>query len=432
MGNSNSAFLVLIGAVLGGTLAWWWTTASYARGADDGVRAVSRPPLNSPAEELGGREVDGRSASARLDLEATTPTDDTQGSRVSAGIGPLFGEALLELARANILKGWSSVRKDMPNEDERGRGLDLFRERTPELAITIGRELAERRNNLELALEDSRTGGVFATLARLREGGVGPLPELVSDPKTFDRFFVSESSGPALDGTTVLSRSLLGDRKPVPDGSVLTFPAGVYILENFGAYWRDHFPRDLTLRGAGMNATLLVLRSDLGADDLVRNMTFEGFTVHADDNYLFDIRKPSMSLTMRRVRVTGFDMGAGGSCLFGTESFALRAIGCEFLGGYGRHPGSGSLFDIRHDGLLARFENCVVSRTIVFQNLRPGSTLVFSHSRLEDILDSEGEPPGCVTLDRTSLTHWNYEANLPLERDLNLLFPDWKERLRGH
>ena len=346
----------------------------------------------------------------------------------TAGGDPRFSAALLTYAAQALERGWRMDRRDAPSAEETEEGLTKFREGTLALPLQIGRELAARRSDLELALEDARTGGVLTTLKRLMEGGEGPLTELVANRALFDQCFVSESSGAAVDGPSVFVPSALSMNKPVPDGTTLSFPAGVHSLPDFGTYWREHFPRDLTLRGAGMNATLLVLSSDLSAYDTVRNLTIENVTVHANDNYLFDVREPSMSVTLRNARFTGWDMGAGASCLFGTEGLALRAVDCEFLGGYGRSPQHGRLFNVSHNGLLARFERCVIARTEVFAGIGAGATLVLSACRLEDILDRG--TPAHVLLDGTSVTRWSASDGAPLERDLNALFPGWRAALQ--
>lgn len=342
----------------------------------------------------------------------------------------LFTDALLEYAREGIVEGWRSKRSDEPTDEQLERGVEAFRRGVLAIPAVIGAELADTQSELELAREDARTGGVFEALRRVRENGTGPLPELVLDRDTFDGFFVTESPRTAVDGPTAFARGALKRDEPVPDGSVVSFPAGVHRLEDFGSKWREHYPRDLVLRGAGMNATLLVLDSDLSAYDLVRNLAIEDLSLHTDDDYLFDVREPAMSVTLRRVRFTGWDMGAGSSCLFGTESLALRAIDCEFLGGYGSSPRSGQLFDVRHNGLLARFEGCRIERTRVFGNFGSGATVVFVGCVIEDALDRR-DPPSNVVLDRTPISYWNEETGSELARDLNDLFPDWRRTLSG-
>lgn len=424
--NRTSALIGLaLGLVVG--FAASQIIGSDAPGADDGDVERSRTAAENDPSSSEGDDVDMASPGART--PANAPGDSSP--REAAPVDVLFSEMLLAHATRGIAKGWSSVRDDAPTEEELEGALETFREQTLALPNAIGVAIARRRSEEERAREDASRGGVMDTLARLEAGeSSGPFFDVVGDGATFDRFFVAKHSGPASDGPSILGSTQRIQEGPVADGSTLTFPAGVFKIQDFGKYWRNHYPRDMTIRGAGKTATLLVFASDLSAYDVVHNLTFERCTVHANDNYMFDVREPSMSLTLREVRVTGWDMGAGGSCLFGTEALALRAIDCDFLGGYGRSPGSGRLFDVRHDGLLARFERCLVERTDPFRGVRDGSTIVFIGGELRDVWAYPREIPDFARLNGTAV-HWLENDELKDEkRDLDDLFPGWEDALR--
>ncbi|MEZ6018009.1 MAG: hypothetical protein R3F49_23090 [Planctomycetota bacterium] len=424
--------LIVIVAALSLALGWWSrgaldvTPPSATRGEAPSALSRTGDAAQVAASDATLAAIPPPRPSEAISERVARPAD---GEVAGDASDPLFTAALLARARDGIVAAWKRERRDAPNDAEIDEGLAWFKERTLALPAKIGHELAERRSNLELAEEDARTGGVLTTLKRLQQGAPGPLTSVVADGGTFDRFFVTEFGGAAQDGPSALDARALSSRKPVADGTTLSFPAGVHRLPDFGSYWREHYPRDLTLRGAGKEATLLVLATDMSAYDTVRNLTIESATLHANDNYLFDIREPAMSITLRNCRITGWDMGAGGSCLFGTEALALRASDCEFLGGYGRSPGSGCLFDVRHNGLLARFERCVIARTRAFGSITDGATVVYVACRLEDILDRGGEPPANVTLNGTTVSRWTSEPGTSLKRDLNELFPGWRDAL---
>lgn len=70
----------------------------------------------------------------------------------------------------------------------------------------------------------------------------------------------------------------------------------------------------------------------------MRNFGARDCTLYTENQYLFDLRNDSASVHFDRVRAIGFDMGAGSSCLFGTEELALYARDSRFEGGYGRSP----------------------------------------------------------------------------------------------
>jgi len=426
MPASTTRFLLglLTGAALGATGALLIPAVDPASAPPPAPPLSMEPAVPAPPDALvspvqSPPAPDQRTAAAEAPAAELPPT---------AGGDDLFTAAMLSALEEGLERGWRELRKDAPSEDERAQGRRRFRQSVIALPVLIGRQLAERRDQLDLALEDTRTGGVMTTLQRLQGGAPGPLFDLVRDRGTFDRFFVAETTGSAIDGSSAVSAASLMKGEPVADGTTLVFPAGVFALMDFGSYWRERFPRDLTLRGAGMNSTLLVLQEDLSAYDTVRNLTLENLTLHTNNNYGFDIRQPPMSLTLRNVRCIGFDMGAGASCLFGTEGLALRATDCEFLGGYGRGPEFGQLFDIRHNGLLARFERCLVARVRAFGHVHAGATLVFSACRLEEIFD-EGTPSN-ILLDGTTVTRRSRESESPLARDLNDLFPGWQSALQ--
>lgn len=340
-----------------------------------------------------------------------------------------FTARLLAHAREDLAEGWASARPDAIPEKTLDAGVERFEEEVMALPAVIGAELARRQTEKELALEDARTGGVFEVLAGLEAGTTsGPLFELTDTEQTFDDLFRAEVSGPGLDGTRILSPGQL-TAEPPADGSTLQFPAGVHTIDDFGAYWRTRFPRDLTLRGAGMNATLIVLRSDLFAYDRVRNLTIEDCTIHAGNDYLFDVRQPAMSVTIRRTRLTGWKTGAGSSCLFGTEALALRVVDSVITGAYCRAPVHGQMFDVRHDGLVARFDSCRIEAMRPFTYFGRGATVSFVNCIMSNV--SYREIPPSVRLVGTTPDRFEGTDHNVLRRDLNELFPDWERRANG-
>lgn len=343
----------------------------------------------------------------------------------------LVSEALLTNAQPEIANGWHRERRDGAAEAEAGEGGDKVKESALVLPHSMGSRLDKEQLDEEVAGEKARTGGVIVTLERLEDGAEGPLMELVRDRATFDQFFVAEHSTRTIEGTVALSKQALDKQEPVKDGATLTFSAGVHVLHDFGRHWRDRFPRDLTIRGGGKASTLLVLESPVSLNDTVRNLTFENCSIHTNNQKLFRAKGISMSLTLRNVRITGWDNGAGGSSLLAANGLALRAIDSEFLSGYGRAPQHSRLFDVRTNALLARFENCTLARTEVFSRIRDGATVVYRGCRIEDAMDWNSEVPSNVLLDGTSLTFLDRsQGQEPAKLDLNDLFPGWEKALR--
>jgi len=413
-----AAFTLAIG-FLGGRLSA--PDAAPSGGGDPAPRSRAEEP-----EEPSGAELSSPSFRSPSD-EGAGP-----GERVDAGGGrepsddaeAMFSEPLLQHAREGILEGWSSERRDEPGEEVVAEGLATFREQTLAMPPVIGVQLARRRTAAELAAEDARTGGAFAVLDQLMEGGAGPLPKIVESKATFDGFFRTESQGPTL-GPAALS----GDGRP-EDGTTVTFPAGVFEVDDFGRLWGEDYPADLTLRGAGKDATMLVLRSDWSARGRIRNLTIEGLTIHANNNYMFDLRMRSMSLTIRRCRLTGWTTGAGASCLFGTEGLVLRVEDTEITGAYCRRPAYGRMFDVRHAGLLARFENCTIEAMKPFESFNSGGTAAFVNCTIRSAVGRGREVPAGVSLPGTNVEWFEGEDPNALARDLDDLFPDWESRMQ--
>ncbi len=425
---SGLLFGLLLGAGFGGAAGWFSRGSGVA--PSSGLDATIVAP--AAADESTASEPDQLPSLPRVSVpvvEAAPAFTEREAVEFPGADGDLFSPALLAYAEAALVEGWSSKRPDAPSAEALEEGLGLFQERTLGLPAMIGVQLADRLSSAELAAEDARTGGVFAVLTRLDEGSPGPLFGVVDSAEVFDQFFQREKGGPNLAGETALK-----SREPVEDGSTVSFPAGVFQLDDFGTYWRDHYPRDLTISGAGKDATLLVLRSDWSAYDTVRNLTLENCTIYANNNYLFDVREPAMSVTVRRCRLTGWTTGAGSSCLFGTEALALRVIDSEITGAYNRYPGYGQLFDVRTDGLLARFENCKIEACSAFGGARAGATLVFVNCTMRDILSRSKKVPKYVRLLGTQIDWVSQERGEnrgeALKRDLNELFPDWQKQMR--
>jgi hypothetical protein len=275
---------------------------------------------------------------------------------------------------------------------------------------------ARERIRLEL-VDGEDSAEVLEGLDALEELYEAPPVELL-DPERLERLFTPRSAGAMVYGPDL-------GRRPddqVEDGVVLSFPPGIHRLRNLMRH-KHPFPRDVTLRGAGMNATLLVL-DELSAHSSVVNFAVQDCTVFAD--LLFDLRGDNrLAIQMHRVRVVGFDKGAGSSCAFDTSATLLYATDSRFEGGYGRLPGSGRLFDVGTSALAARFDRCHFSR-IEIDNDHVGTVLCRNCELLEMLRDPREDDvilENCTVtfLERVPGESWR----TTLARDLRELFPDW-------
>lgn len=420
-----------------------------------GYVLFSSEPAVERGVGLGGdAEVEGRDALGRIDLvspdddvndrvspstaDATdTGSDGTDRVEVVVEEAGLFSEALLAYARDGLSSGWLGVRGDAMPDDQLAIGMAQFEDNVRAMPRGLGYQLAQARTKAELLAADARRGGAFALLATLMEGDGAPLPELVGDAAAFDELFAREHPEAPVDaGEWELGAD-------VPDGTTLNFGAGCFRF-TLPVDSRRQAPSDLTIAGAGMDATLLVLTSDLGSRGALQRLELRDCTVFTDNNYFFDHRQGAATVVLERVRVIGFDMAAGGSCCFSLDDgVALTVRDSIIAGGYGRAPGSGTLFDQRNDALLARFENCSIEGIEVnVSRIKSNATVIFENCDLLDITSNQPLEPqvqahagvqfiACRLEELSAQSLYAPESTVKadLTRDLNDLFPDWRTRL---
>jgi hypothetical protein len=183
-------------------------------------------------------------------------------------------------------------------------------------------------------LDDS--GSALIEMLSAQEQGA----EFSLEGDVLDQVVVNRGRGDASDGPAFLA----GD-EPVLQGLVISFPAGIHVLEERRLRGpRDEpFPTDVTLEGAGMNATLLRL-SDISIRGDVERLTLRDMTIDCQNDGLFDLRTGNASLDLTRVRLVRFDAGHGGCTLFkANDGVVLVMSDSEVVGGFGSSPGDGRL-----------------------------------------------------------------------------------------
>ena len=167
----------------------------------------------------------------------------------------------------------------------------------------------------------------------------------------------------------------------------------------------------------------------------LRNFAIRDCTVFLDSDPLFDLRHEPATVRFDRVRFIGFDSGAGGSSFFDAPGTVVHARACTFEGGYGRSPGRGTIFDVQSDALLARFDACTFREVRSGLNyLSKGATLAFLDCQLLDMMDpvqAPGERHDGVLLDSCLVTYFDSSAGPPPRRDVDDLFPGWKQQIEG-
>lgn len=271
--------------------------------------------------------------------------------------------------------------------------------------------------------EDPSALGAKEVLRYLAQGSKKPPRELVADAKHFESYFAPRHVGPDLAGP-----ELSGDgTAEIEPGATIHFPAGVHLVTSLTFGVRD-LPPDVTIAGAGMDVTLLVQRQDLHVAQDLERFTLRDCTIYTGDNYLMDLRGQTLGIfRLLRTRVIGFDMAAGSSCALGIKASLVHAVESFFEGGYGRHPGSGRLLDVRTSALLARFDRCLFSRIQIGYS-RDGVVL-FAGCTFEEMLAEPGPVllEDCEYTRREPLEDSQAEEHA-LRRDLKQLFPAWEAR----
>lgn len=398
------------------------------------------PPPRANGEQHASAEPDAPEARVEL-VDATlgagpnerAPVDAREPAPTDAPSDEVISEALRAYARERITTGWRDTRNEEIPDEDLATGMAQFEEIVLEMPYSIGAELAKQRTRSEFLDADARRGGAFGLLATLHAGEGAPVLSLVHDTAAFDALFVRETTEHGVD----LALAKKSSREELADGSTFVFPAGCFLIDNLlerGA--RSAAPKDFTIAGSGMDSTLLVLDEDLGSRGAIRNFTLRDCTVHTDGNYLFDHRSGAATVTLERVRVVGFDSGSGSSCAISmNDGVVLSVRSCHFEGGFGRSPGSGDVFDMRTDALVARFDDCFMQHVgLGFDHIRPNATVLFVNCRLEniftwsDLLETIEFHAG-IELVATTLTLHKKVEGQSLKRDLHELFPAWQQRL---
>jgi hypothetical protein len=197
--------------------------------------------------------------------------------------------------------------------------------------------------------DDLDRGGAMGLLGGLLRGLWGATAQeaalgIVKDEDAFAAAFAPRVKGPVLDGRTGGTEIL--------DGTTLAFPEGVFELR---WSWGARFPRDLVIRGAGRDRTLVRIIFGQVKSDEVHGFTLVDLTVDCQGHELLGLRpagsagrpppRALAAVRLERCRVAKF------STMLVADAAAFSARECEF-------EGSGKLFRLERG--LARLEGCTL------------------------------------------------------------------------
>ena len=331
---------------------------AVAGGAVLGAAALLResPPPVPPPSPAGpaAADVDGlRAEVERLrrevsELKAAPPPPAVPAAAVPAPIAPAGGGNVADLLPPGTPPERVSEAR-IAAERIRAAALETARRAEATAAGQVKQDMERER----LVLEDAARGGTMALLRGLQKGGAH-LAELVADSSKFAGLFRRQVQGPSL------SDANWRPREPFEDGTTVVLSEGAHDWDAAGYQHRPSFPKDVLLRGAGMDKTLLRI-NEIESRQEIHGLAFEDLTLDCSNHYFSDLRSDNpVTIRMARVRVVGFDMAAGGSVMLAANTAAFLAEECRFEAGYGRvGPGSGNLFRVRN-GLLVRMDRCLV------------------------------------------------------------------------
>jgi len=418
--STRGRWWIAIGLLIG--LPLGWTVAhleSDGRTRDARGGVLPRAPDTLAESEPPRATIGAPPAPADPRVDASLPPagDDGEQRVAPASTLPLLHEGLLEFARGGIRSGWSESRPEPLPDLLLGEGMEDFERSVRAKPLAIGRALARRQDEYERAVSH---GDGFLLLEKMLAGQAGEEPlSVASDPEAFERFFKRRTVGGSLNGLDFVEAS----GETAGDGATLSFPPGVFRLRKFMRGTKG-FPRDLTIRGAGIDRTLLVVE-ELSTRATLTNLSIQDCTVSA--GYLFDLRREGCSFLFERVRFVGFDIGAGSSCLISAPSALVLARDCRFEGGYGRSPRSGVVFDVRSSGLLARFERCRLFQVAIGSvHYSDGARLVFVGCELENVFERPTSSEAMTFLG-CSIDDFDSGTDEVVTLDLDHLFPGWEE-----
>ncbi len=413
--------IALIAAIAGAAIGLACGIVFFGSTDEDRTDDSSSPVRGqgAPAEQgsrLPEEEVEGEGGERHQIPESGNETRDDP---------KLFSKALLSYFRSEYVRAWSEKTDVQLGEGKIARGEQRFRR----AVLDLPAELAVRDAGQQLdraAVEqavDLADGCVLLDLA-----GEGYYEPEFGDQtrKTIDRCVKRRSSGSTVEGAKFFANK---DAK-VTEGMTITFGAGIYKLDERRLRGEDGrtFPVDVTISGAGIDATLLRL-GDISIRGDMERFALRNLTIDAENDGLFDLRSGSLLVDLLNVRIVCFDAGHGGCSIFGVRKGSMiKATNCQIIGGYGRAPGNGRLFS--GSPVIADFVNCRlelldltlkdVSLTgrVLFQNC------VFALMKKDPQEDhpSSVRFAGCLVeslLDRT-------DPDLDLQKDLGDLF--WQLR----
>ena len=276
-------------------------------------------------------------------------------------VPPKIPQELLDAAKKQFELAYKTANGKAPSAKETTKAMAVYTSAIGRLANDLGTragEEAKRMSNMRLGFDALDGPALIDVLTNVRFQSLSDFG--------FSKSKVVALAKPGMAINQLDGRLLVKDPTLVlklEDNTEIFFPEGVYtiaeqkmsrILETAG----KKFPVGIALVGAGKDKTTLKITDCGFARHDVSHLGFRDTTLDCENDGLFDKRQGSLTLRLSNVRLVRFDAGHGGCRSFSiNDGLIVHATDSEFVGGFGRSPSNGDVFD-RCDIFLGYFKRC--------------------------------------------------------------------------
>jgi hypothetical protein len=351
--KTSTAAIGVGGAIIGFVTGFLWPREPETKTRITDV-ATGRPAEPAPRPIPSGTTVEQR--------RFEDPAGDAAGpaSRVASApfgeTGELFSRELLAHFDAQYRRAWALRRSDAPTDEEVGFALARFKESVLGFGGAQGRRDAESKTKSEAAAKPLEEADPYSLMLAIAAGAWKATPDALEEG-LLGRVTARRTQGAGVEGEGL---------KTAPSaGTTINYGPGVHRVSSRLLVDRTRsrgLPDDLAFVGAGMDSTLLIVDGSFSTNEELHGLTFRDLTLTPKEGQCgpFDLRGPSATVDLERVRIVGYDCGAGGSVCFDARPSGafIRASQCEFLGGFGRSPWSGHCNLAYGSPLIGRFDGC--------------------------------------------------------------------------
>ena len=280
------------------------------------------------------------------------------------GVAQVLPKKMLAAAKLQFETAYAVEHGKPPSAATTAKAMKTYTAAVNSLATSLGTRAgqeAKRLANMRIGLDKLDGPSLIDVLDNMRFDKLGDFG--------FSKLRVVELAEPDMAINEMDGKMLVKDPNLVlklKENTEIIFPAGAYTLDEqkltmklAGA--KKKFPKGVAFVGSGKDKTTLKI-TDAGFTRFdVDRLSFRDMTIDCDNDGLFDKRQGSLTLRLSNVRLVRFDAGHGGCRLFSiNDGLIVHATDSEFVGGHGRSPGNGDIFDST-DVFLGYFERCAFS-----------------------------------------------------------------------